>query len=575
MKKNNTLAGLARYAKKSPKWYYFILPAIIILLIDYLIIKNITIISIIIFSYLILTLIDFTAIKSTNKSFNHNRIIYMGFASFVLSNLFFWIAYSINVFISTDVYYILALSIGFPSFLRFLILYVYYPDYTFEAFFISMDYTYSFIIISVLFYSFLLKNILYIIIPLIISTLIYVLFSYLFIKITTVSFSKKYHSKPSELINFFLNKTNGGDVGEKFFKKVYNKKTRVPVKTINIMDNDKSKVTLIFPYVHPGPFGDLCTSDLPVKLKNELDDDNIMVFHTATTNSNNCSGKDDIKNIAIAVKNSIGNMKYNGYISDFVKFNVNGYDVTLQKFGNFGFSAIIPGNKRFDDISLKAGLKLIKGLKNSGAEDFALIDAQNKFTKNADELNDCSIFINPLIKKFNETRSKYPAMIGYSKKVANMNGLASMGIQSIVMKIDDKYNAIVLTDSNNITEEIIKDSRYKLKNRVASLDIYTTDNHAVNASNLDINPLGKNCDVNEVSNLIREAVMSAINNVSMVKVGMDTQYVNVTMGEDNSFHDLISTVLLSIKKAKYSIAFVLFLSILISIFLFKELIIFL
>ncbi len=574
MKNNNTLAGLARYVKKSPKWYYFVLPAIIILLIDYFIIKDIMPISVIIISYLILILIDFTIIRLTNKNFNKARIIYLDFASFVLSNLFFWIAYSINAFISKNVYYILALAIAFPSFLRFLILYIYYPDHTVKALFISMDYTYSFIITSFLFYNFILKDLLYII-PLIASTFIYVIFSYLFIKITTKSFSKKYHSKPSELINFFLNKANKGDVGEKFFKKVYNKKVKIPVKTINIINGDINKVTLIFPYVHPGPFGDLCTSNLPIKLKNELNDDNIMVFHTATTNSNNCSGINDIKNIGIAVKNSIKNMKYSNYISDFVKFKVDDYEVSLQKFGNSAFSAIIPDKKRFDDISLKAGLKLIKSLENSGAKDFALIDAQNKFTKNADELNDCSIFIEPLIKKFNETESKYPAMIGYSKKTKNINGLAAMGIQSIVTKIDDKYNAIVLIDSNNITEEIIKDARYKLKDKVSSLDIYTTDNHVVNASNLDINPLGKNCDINEVSDLIKECVISAINDVTDVKTGSDTQYVNVTMGEENSFHDLISIVLSSIKKAKYSIAFVLFLSIIVSIFLFKELIIFL
>ncbi len=571
MEKKNTLAGLARYVKKSPKWYYFVLPVIFIIFIDYLLIKNITATYIIILSYLILILIDFIIIRSTNKNFNRNRIIYLDFASFVLSNLFLWIIYSIDALISKDVYYLIALAIAFPSFLRFLILYVYYPDHNFEAFTISMDYTYSLIITSFLFYS-VLKNILYII-PLIISTLVYVIFSYLFIRITTLNFSKKYHSKPSELINFFLNKGNSGDIGEKFFQKVYNKKARIPVKTVSIIGDNKNKVTLIFPYVHPGPFGDLCTSNLPIKLKNELNDDNIMVFHTATTNSNNCSGRDDVKNIAIAVKNSIKNMKYNDYISDFVKFKVDGYDVSLQKFGNSAFSAIIPDEKRFDDISLKAGLKLIKDLENSGADNFALIDSQNKFTKNADELNDCSIFIKPLIKKFKETESKYPAMIGYSKKFKNINGLASMGIQAIVTKIENKYNAIVLTDSNNITEGIIKDARYKLKGYVSSLDIYTTDNHVVNVSNLDINPLGQNCDINEVSDLIRETVLSAINDVTKVKTGMNTQYANVTMGSDSSFHDLISTVLLSIKKAKYSIAFVLFVSILISIYLFKELII--
>jgi Predicted membrane protein len=44
---------------------------------------------------------------------------------------------------------------------------------------------------------------------------------------------------------------------------------------------------------------------LPAKITADMGRDNIMVFHTATTNSNNCSGKNDIKNISDAVKDSI------------------------------------------------------------------------------------------------------------------------------------------------------------------------------------------------------------------------------------------------------------------------------
>ena len=34
-----------------------------------------------------------------------------------------------------------------------------------------------------------------------------------------------------------------------------------------------------------------------------------------------------------------------------------------------------------------------------------------------------------------------------------------MGIQALVLKINDYYNAIVLTDSNNISRDIIKMAR--------------------------------------------------------------------------------------------------------------------
>ncbi len=566
MESNKTLAGISRYIKKSPSWYYFAAPVFLIFTIDYIINRNFkSLLFLLILPFFILISLDFLFIKSTNRSFNNKRIVYMDFISLTVESIFFWILYSLNFFINLDIYYIIALSVAFSSFLRFLVLFIYYPKKILISFIISMDYTFSFAILSLFFFVNISLYLPYLI-SLIVTSIIFVISAYLYIHISTSSFSRKYSASVPEIVSFFLSKSNDGKIGETFFKNIYNKKTKVPVKTIDIRKDGISKVKLIFPYVHPGPFGKLCSSNLPEKLVNELKTENIMVFHTATTNSNNCGGEQDIKNIANAVKSSIKKMKYTDKMSDFVKFNVNGYDVSLQKFGNSGFSAIIPEEKRFDDISLEEGLKLIKVLKKSGAEDFSLLDAQNGFTRNASELDDCSIFIDPLVKKFKETKSIYDARIGYARLNQKINGLAEMGVQVIVMYTSEKYNALVLTDSNNITSNIMEETKNKLGGEVDHIDIYTTDNHVVNVNNLDINPLGLNCDEHSVSQLIYETVLAAKKNIERVEIGMNTAYADVYMGKNNSFQDLMGTVLHSIKIAKYSIAFILLVSIMLSIY---------
>jgi putative membrane protein len=572
VQKEKTLAGLSRYLKTSPKWYYLVIPIAIIFIIDYLILNNLNSLLIIsILPFLLLLVIDYTSIKITNAKFNNNRIMSLDFISLGMVTLFFLLGVLLHSIILMPYYYILAVAIAFPAFLRFLVLYIYYPSSMFSAITLSMNYTYSYIIIALVFYR-LYSPAIKFIVPLVVATIIYVAFSYIFLLGATIRFTSKYKSRPSELINFFLNRDNDGVIGEKFFSHVYNKKRNIPVITTNIRTGNDNMVTLVFPFVHPGPFGNLCSSNLPLKLSKELGRSNIMVFHTATTNSNNCSGTNDIKNIAKSVKDSMGKMKYSNYVSDFVKFNVNGYDVSLQKFGNSGISAVIPYTKPFDDISINAGLKVMKAIKENGAENFALLDAQNSFTKNADELENCDIIIKPLIEKFKETESKYPAIIGYARNYEKINGLAPMGIQALVFKIEGHYNAIVLSDSNNIDREIIKLARSKANKEIKNMDIYTTDNHVVNVGNLDINPLGMHCEPEPVAELINKTVMEAIKNCSPATVGTHTEYVDVTMGEENAFHSLMEIVIDSMKIAKYSIAFILFISIFISVLSFKYLV---
>ena len=81
-----------------------------------------------------------------------------------------------------------------------------------------------------------------------------------------------------------------------------------------------------------------------------------------------------------------------------------------------------------------------------------------------------------------------------------------MGVQAMVTEIGGKFQAIVLTDSNNVTREIINEAKRRTKHVVSNLEIYTTDNHYVNAINLDNNPLGRDGSVFDVVSLVSSTV---------------------------------------------------------------------
>ena len=132
----------------------------------------------------------------------------------------------------------------------------------------------------------------------------------------------------------------------------------------------------------------------------------------------------------------------------------------------------------------------------------------------------------------------------------------------------DRIDAIVLTDSNNITTETIEMVREKSRHIVSNVEIYTTDNHIVNASTLDVFPLGIKGDVDIISELIVGTIKNAVRDVSDSKVGMGSADVRIKMGEENSYHKLTENVLSTVRKAKYAIAGTLPMALIISYLIF-------
>lgn len=562
-------SDLAKYVRKSPPWWVYVLPLLGLLAVDYFLIGSIYVVILgILGSYLLVIALDSLFFVITKFKFPFKRIIFLDFVSLLIWNLFFWVLYLLHVFANYEI--AIMISISSTALLRTLIFYVYYSDNIAKSTIPAMNYTFS----SIVALTVIFRN-MYVLIPFILSSVVYVIAGVIFIKSSTRNFAEEYGESPTKLIKFFLNYQNeSGEnkIGERFFKKMYRSRRTVPVKVIDIKRADGNrKALLVFPYVHPGPFGTLGSSDLPARLQSRLEDigTELMVFHTTTTNSNNCAGESDIDSISDAVRRSLDGMEYATTMSRFKKLSVGKIVIGIMRFGNFGIGSIIPEKTAFDDVSLREGIKLIHSVEKSTLVNFAPIDAQNYFQEKAPELQDCSTLHNAFVREFSKLPSRYPAKIGYGHVRPEMPDLASMGIQALVFDTGDKLNAIVLTDSNNITREAIEACEEKLKEIVSSVEIYTTDNHYVNAGTLNINPLGIAGNLSEISDYVYAAVNKAIQTVEEVIVGMATEEAHVKMGDENAFQKLMGSVFASLRTAKYSIIITVTSSVALSVLMFR------
>lgn len=566
---SKAFSDLTKMVKKSPHWSVLSAITGVILLIDYFLLRNLLVVLVgILGSYLLVIGLDILFVKITKAYFPKRRIFYLNFMSLGLSSIFFWIIFIIHLF--QNIESLLMVSISSATLLRVLIFYTYYSDKLSKFFVPALNYTYAAIFALSIAFRDLIT-----IIPFIISSIVYVIGGLIFVKSSTKEFSKEYGESATKIIQMFLNYNNNEaslEVGNKFFGKIYAHSRRVPVKVIDVLRPDNSRlVTMVFPYVHPGPFGTLGSSDLPLRLQHRLADlgNDLMVFHTTTTNSNNCSGDEDIDEIASGIRTCLKDMEYTDTMSRFKRINVGKYVIGMQKFGKYGLGAIIPEREPFDDVKLKGGLEIMHHVEKQALKEFAVVDAQNFFTEKAPELDNCEGMDNAFSRELNRLESKFPARLGYYRLHEPMPELGSMGVQAIVTETAGKYQAIVLTDSNNITREAVEIARDMVHREVQTLEIYTTDNHYVNANNLDINPLGRGDNAKVAADLIKRTVLLAKSGVTDVKIGMKSHTVKVKMGEENTYQRLTESVFNSLKTAKYTIIITIPSSIIASIAIFR------
>ncbi|EQD38825.1 hypothetical protein B1A_17108 [mine drainage metagenome] len=276
----------------------------------------------------------------------------------------------------------------------------------------------------------------------------------------------------------------------------------------------------------------------------------LMVFHTTTTNDNNCSGEEDVASISNGISAALLSSKSADNMAKIRKVNASKYSISIFRFGDFGFGAILPEREPFDDISLPEGKKVMESVIESGASDFAVIDAQSNFTPGVVELIDCSLLIRPFEREFHRMEPKYPIMAGYARGSYNTESLGQMGIQVLAFRQETETSIIILTDSNNITRELMDKLRGRLSDLSKNVEIYTTDNHVVNGSTLDMNPLGQRDDLEKLTEKIRSIVEICISSIRECSAKMGSADVKVKMGSEESYQELLDTVFTSVKISK-------------------------
>jgi len=511
--------------------------------------------------YILITFIDYAIIRLSNIYFPINRISSLNILVFFFSLLLFILFRIIFPFFFSFFLAFSSLIYG-----RHLIYYVFLHNRKYLKYSMSLFYNILYLTISLIFFREYA-------LPYAISTLIYWMAANLILKFSVSRFIKEFGENPlwfiSSFINYLAKKDRDcEDVHDinGFFKKIYTKR-EVPVTLLGFHRKDGSLKTLfVFPYIHPGPFGNVGGSNLPNKLEKYTGLKNLMVFHTTTTHDDNIATEEDVKKIAKIVSEYKSKEKYSR-MSDLKRFTVENIDIALQIFGKCPLIFLLPTGYVFDDVDFRTGMSIRRKLIAPWNE-VIVVDAHNNFDEDALPLALSVHHINLIKKNLKDILVDKPIKMGYGSKTFEGRSIGPGGVKVAVFLYGEKKIAYILLDGNNIKRGLRDRIRERALKIVDDAEVFSTDNHIVNYDFLDLNPVGDKDNWDNIIANVEVALKEALRNVEVVYVDTYTKKVVLNMATRGQLHKITEITKMSVGRAKIVAPLSLLLSILFSILLF-------
>ena len=491
--------------------------------------------------YVIVSFLDYASIKCLRIYFPLRRIANLNLVVFLISFVLFWI---FRFFFSFQFSFFLAFA--FPVYLRYMVYRTFLAEKKNFTMVVASYYNVTIFLIS----WFYLPSFPWA--QFIIASVIYSVFSYLFIKSTTSIFRREFREDPLFFISSFLNylgrfaKEDEKRLNRFFYEFYVDRK--VPVSVMVFKGKEGIKGVFVAPYMHPGPFGEVGGSNIPNKLASILNMDNLIVFHTTTTHDNNIATDEDVEKIANAVKEMLnGKCEYSEF-SDAKRGKIDGVKYFAQRFGDYAFISLLPENAQFDDVELNTGLAIIKAAKKE-LKDAMTIDSHNCFDENAVPLSLTPMDVMEIEKDLKSLKPDRKIKMGFSHVEFDGKSIGPGGIRAAVFEYGSKRIAYILMDGNNIKKGLRGKIRGEIKN-VDEVELFSTDNHIVNMSMMDLNPVGQSDSWDSIVAACQEAVNHALENLEEVCMYMKTKYVELRMASAGNLKKMTSVTKESVSRAK-------------------------
>lgn len=284
----------------------------------------------------------------------------------------------------------------------------------------------------------------------------------------------------------------------------------IPMEIILFTDDGKPVACGVVSYVHPGPFRNIGSSDLPSVLVNHIHDKHgipSFVLHGSCTHQQNLTAKEEYSKVFTEVDRLIQTTKTYSEVSgpfwtDAGKFKV------WTLFAGPNVMTITTSAPEFtDDIALEVGTDTADMIRSRLPDlgSVSIVDAHNCINDHAVSVTrgdpEASEYVGAVSEAVFSTasRDKSAMKMGIHRvipeDISAVEGIGPGGIASLVMRTDAREMALVTIDGNNMIPGFREEAIGILKAQgFDDAEVVTTDTHVVNAISLSSRgypPVGK------------------------------------------------------------------------------------
>jgi putative membrane protein len=322
---------------------------------------------------------------------------------------------------------------------------------------------------------------------------------------------------------------------ERFFSR-FSQPADLSVRLVIVRGPSGIKATIALPTVHPGPFGELGSSNLPERLAGRLGDAAglVLVPHTPCTHDQDLpSGRefdrvaaetqDLFDALAAAPPSGAAPVRASPLVA-----GVEGGLARVQLLGDTAITLVTQAPDPTDDIDFAVVDPVVRQIEGSRPVGMALIDAHNSYVEDQGDLN----YGTPLARRLaGEIEASVDAALkaarvgpiragvahreGYS---LGTDGIGPHGIRVLVLEAAGTRTAYILIDGNNL----VVGARAKLLEAVRGVvdvaEVMTTDNHIVHAVDGGTNPVGERYPVDQLARDVRVLTEAAVADLAPAEV---------------------------------------------------------
>ena len=265
--------------------------------------------------------------------------------------------------------------------------------------------------------------------------------------------------------------------------------------TLHLRREGRPAITVTVPNLHPGPLGEIGSSNLPAELSARLGGETL-VLHGCATHDFNLVSPNGVEAIAGAVEGARGSLRYGPFAGPSSRTRKGTVEILVQPFGDTVLAAATRSPLTTDDLDYGIGLAILRGAAPFAHVAFA--DAHN-----------CMHEVPPPVEAASPLGTEYIAAVdrgiaaaagtaqdrfaaGAGRRAVpfgRREGFGELGVQVLAVRAGGHTTAWVLLDGNNVLAGVREQVRAAVLGLVDECEFLTTDTHVVNTLS-GRNPIG-------------------------------------------------------------------------------------